>query len=171
MDLYDIILAGKVNGGGGGGTLVPLTPAANGFYDPVNYSSDGFSSVDVRVPLSQYQVTANSFATLTIPAIQISGMGSYPLFRLYFMFMGTPAQISLMRMLYSSPSTYTLQGGVITDDGTDGAVINLRYTEDVQGVTVCQAGQISSGTYTDITAYMGAATNIMITWYGPDSLS
>ena len=168
INLFDMLLAKKLGGGGGKSKYLFITE--NGQYLPEEQGADTFSYVDVYVQVKRVEVSATSFSTLTIPAPPALGVQDVGL--LSFSLMGQTAVIAVYRLpTGSGDNKNRLFGGTIDNNGTVGAVFCASYTSGVQGVTVEQAGQITNGSYADITAYMGTATNIKLWWYGPDTLS
>ena len=159
MNLYDIILAGKVNGGGGGGAFGHLYANKNGYYNPADDGVDYFIDATVAVPLIEKQITAPNLASLTIPP----GIAYTALF-----------QFSLTGLTVRFPVIIddgVIVGGWIASDGSSGVVASMSYTQGVQGVTLSYGAQIENGTVTDMTPYANYLTDIKLFWRVPEEQS
>lgn len=158
INLFDMLLAKKL---GGGGDMGWLTAYNNGKYRSSEENKDGYRTVDVSVTISRAEDNGTNFSSVTLKKIPIDIIQE-TCATLIFTFSGQIASVPVF--IRNGDAGGNFLGGIT--DGSTTAVINGQFTWGEPGVTIQYAGMTVGGSLMDITSMLQAgATDITFIRY------
>ena len=163
INLFDMLLAKKLGGGGEGPTLTNLNVLGNGTYTP--QEGVAWDEVTAKCSIKEEKIIAASPSQVLIPnyfAIVDNYYASTQYIEFTFNSQATGFPIRIGGMP-GTQNNYILAGGACDNTG-NGAVLLAQGAYDVAGMSIVKALMIQNNSLIDITQYAQLGmSNITIT--------